>query len=117
MKSISTSLGSFVAVMAMAALTACATPQSKPQTVPQSAPQENQHKEHHPDSPTSQGPGAMGDGPQMSMMDMQAMYAMHKKMMSGQIPEEQGAMMDEHMKTMSPEMKRKHMQMMQEQCK
>lgn len=69
---------------------------------------EAQHKGHHADAPVSQAPGAM--------KDMQAMCDMHRQIMSAKTPAERQAMMDDHMKTMSPEM-RKHMQMMQEQCK
>jgi hypothetical protein len=50
-----------------------------------------------------------------AMMDMQAMCDMHKKMMSAKTPAERQAMMNEHMKSMTPEM-RQHMQMMHEQC-
>jgi hypothetical protein len=110
MKSISTAIGPFAAILAMAVLTACVTPQ---QTTPADS-------EHHPDSRSAQASGAMGggqSGTQMSMKDMQAMCDMHKKMVATKTPEEHQAMMDEKMKSMSPEMKQKHMQMMQEQCK
>jgi hypothetical protein len=50
-----------------------------------------------------------------AMMDMQAMCDMHKQMMSGKTPTERQAMMNEHMKSMTPEM-RQHMRMMHEQC-
>ncbi|ROZ79582.1 hypothetical protein [Ramlibacter sp. WS9] len=49
-------------------------------------------------------------------MDMQAMCEMHKKMMSGKPPAEQQAMMQEHMKSMAPEM-RQRAQAMHEKCK
>jgi hypothetical protein len=52
------------------------------------------------------GPGAMKD----SMCDMRS------QMTSGETAAERQAMMDEHMKTMSPEM-RKQMQAMHEQCR
>ena len=81
--------------------------------------QDAQHQVHHPDTAASQpsAPMSQGDsGGQMGMMDMQAMCEKHKKMMSA-TPEERQAMMDDRMKTMSPEMMQKHMQMMQEQCK
>ena len=61
--------------------------------------------------------GAPGD--QMTMMDMKDMKAMcdmHKKMMGEKTPDEQKAMMNERMKSMSPEMMQKHMAMM-EKCK
>ena len=52
----------------------------------------------------------------MSTMSMQSHCDMHKKMMSGKPPAEHQAMMQEHMKSMAPEM-RQRMQAMHEQCK
>ena len=52
----------------------------------------------------------------MGSMDMQSHCEMHKKMMSGKPSAEQQAMMQEHMKSMTPEM-RQRMQAMHEQCK
>ena len=51
----------------------------------------------------------------MSMMggDMAAMCDVHTKMMSAKTPEERRALMAEHMKTMSPDMMKRHMAMMQ----
>lgn len=49
-------------------------------------------------------------------MDMQAMCEMHKKTMSGKPPAEQQSMMQEHMKSMAPEM-RQRAQAMHEKCK
>ena len=72
----------------MAAVTGCATKE------------DSLHSRHHLES----------------SMDMKAMCAMHEKMKSTKTPEEQKAMMDEHMKTMSPESMQKHMEMMA-QCK
>src|SRR5687768_14812181 len=40
-----------------------------------------------------------------AMGDPQAMCEMHKKMMAGMTPEQRQAMMNEHMKTMTPEMR------------
>jgi hypothetical protein len=48
-------------------------------------------------------------------MDMQSMCEMHKKHMSGKSPAERQAMMDEHMKSMAPDMRRK-MEAMHAQC-
>lgn len=79
-----------------------------------------QHRQHHPDSATSQAPGTMDGGTaseQRSTMDMKAMCDMHQKMMSAKTPEERKAMMDGHMKNMTPEMMQKHMEMMQSNCK
>lgn len=52
----------------------------------------------------------------MGTMDPQAMCEMHKKMMSGKATAEQQANMQEHMKSMTPEM-RQRMQAMHEKCK
>ena len=52
----------------------------------------------------------------MASMDVQAHCEMHRKMMSGKPSAEQQAMMQEHMKSMPPEM-RQRMQAMHEQCK
>ncbi len=66
-------------------------------------------------------PGQMGNMSGMSgmgggQMDMQAMCDRHKGMMAGKSPAEQQAMMADHMKSMSPEM-RTRMQAMYEKCK
>lgn len=108
MKPISSMLAVSMTAILAGLLSGCATSQDA------------QHKEHHPDATSSQTPaptsGSSGDA-QMGMMDKQAMCDMHKKMMSAKTPEERRSMMDDRMKTMSPEMMQKHMQMMQEQCK
>jgi hypothetical protein len=51
-----------------------------------------------------------------AMMDVQSMCEMHRKMMAGMTPAQEQAHMDEHMKSMSPEM-RKKMQDMHAQCR
>lgn len=56
------------------------------------------------------------DHAKMASMDMQSHCEMHKKMMSGKPSAQQQAMMHEHMKSMTPEMRQK-MQAMHEQCK
>lgn len=48
-------------------------------------------------------------------MDMKAMCGMHRKEMAGKTAAEQQALMQEHMKTMPPEM-RQRMQAMHAQC-
>ena len=58
------------------------------------------------------GMSGMGAG----QMDMQAMCDKHKGMMAGKSTAEQQAMMSEHMKSMSPEM-RTRMQKVHETCK
>lgn len=57
------------------------------------------------------GKGGMSGG----QMDMPAMCEKHKAMMAGKSPAEQQTMMNEHMKSMSPEM-RTRMQAMHEKC-
>ena len=57
------------------------------------------------------GMSGMGAG----QMDMQAMCEKHKSMMAGKSAAEQQAMMDEHMKSMSPEMQTR-MKTMHEKC-
>ena len=57
------------------------------------------------------GMGGMGAG----QMDMQAMCEKHKAMMAGKSTAEQQAMMNDHMKSMSPEM-RTRMKTMHEKC-
>ena len=61
--------------------------------------------------------GSMGNMAGMSagQMDMQAMCEKHKAMMAGKSPAEQQAMMNEHMKSMSPEMQTR-MQAMHAKC-
>ena len=61
--------------------------------------------------------GTMGDKGGMSggQMDMQAMCEKHKAMMAGKSTAEQQTMMNEHMKSMSPEMQTR-MKAMHEKC-
>lgn len=63
--------------------------------------------------PMGQHSGGM-DSMSMSKSDgdMMAMCDMHKKMMGSMSPQDQKAMMDAHMKDMSPEMRAKHMEQM-----
>lgn len=60
---------------------------------------------------------SMGNMAGMSggQMDMQAMCEKHKAMMAGKSTADQQTMMNEHMKSMSPEM-RTRMQAMHEKC-
>ena len=93
-------------VLLTVVLAGCATAQSQ------------DHKAHHPDTPAPADAKRSGMSPgAMSMMgsDMAAMCDMHVKIMSGNTPEERRALMAEHMKTMSPEMMKRHMVMMQGQ--
>jgi len=63
-------------------------------------------------------PSSMGNMSGMSggQMNMQAMCEKHKGMMAGKSPAEQQTMMNDHMKSMSPEMQTR-MKAMHEKCK
>jgi hypothetical protein len=93
-------------ILLAVALTGCASNQGA------------QHKGHTSDAATSKAPESMGGVPagnQLSMMDMKTMCDRHTRMMSGKTPDEKKMMLDQHMKAMSPEMRQKHMAMM-EKC-
>ena len=105
MKFLSSSAFRVAAVLFTVTLTGCAANQAA------------QHKEHHPQASSMS----------MTDMDMKSMCDRHK-MMSMKTPEEQKAMMADHMKSMPPEMaakmksmssemKKSHMNMMDEKCK
>ena len=64
---------------------------------------EQDHTEHHPEAPAAVAPAPdMGATvpPQAMQKQMQAMKAMHEKMMNAKTPEERSALMAEHMQTM-----------------
>lgn len=64
----------------------------------------------------SMGPGMSGmGGMDAGQMDMQAMCEKHKSMMAGKSTAEQQAMMNEHMRSMSPESQAR-MKKMHEKC-
>ena len=65
-------------------------------------------------SPPMSAPAGSKDSMPMAESDgdMMAMCDMHKKMMGSMSPQDQKAMMDAHMKDMSPEMRAKHMEQM-----
>jgi hypothetical protein len=65
-------------------------------------------------APPHRGGAHAHDG--MGAMDMQAMCDRHKQMMGGKTSAEQQAMMQEHMKGMTPEMHQR-MQSMHQHCK
>lgn len=97
------------------AITACASPGKGPAS-------EADHKAHHPEqnSPVKPSSAARPVAPQKGMAgssDMKSMCEMHKNMMSAKSPAEREAMMEQKMKSMSPEMRRQHMEMMSEMCK
>jgi len=66
-------------------------------------------------SPSSMGNMSGMSGMSGGQMDMQAMCEKHKGMMAGKSPAEQQAMMNDHMKSMSPEMQTR-MKAMHEKC-
>jgi hypothetical protein len=108
-----------VSVILAGLLAACAT-QSKG-----TAGEEADHEAHHPDKSTSVAPppsmpARPGEGNQMEMMssmDMKSMCDMHRKMMGSKSPAEREAVMEQRMSSMSPEMRRKHMEMMDAKCR
>lgn len=81
------------------------------------------HKAHHfntsaSPSPSQHSPATAGNQrSMMGSMDMQAMCDMHKDMMNSKSLAERQAMMEQRMKSMSPEMRRQHMEMMEVKCK
>ena len=87
-------------VLLAGVLAGCATAQSPVHKSPPSPAEANR---------SGISPGAM---PMMGG-DMAAMCDMHGKMMNAKTPEERRAFMAEQMKTMSPDMMKKHMAMMQ----
>jgi len=69
------------------------------------------------DGPQS-GPGYMQGGTgQMGVADQETLCSTYRRMMAARTPEERQAMMDQPMRSMSPEMQQRHLQMMAEQCK
>ena len=66
-------------------------------------------------SPSSMDGMSGKSGKSGGQMDMQAMCEKHKSMMAGKSISEQHAMMNENMRSMSPEM-RTRMQAMHEKC-
>lgn len=120
MKIASTILRRLSPLMLVALVAACATP-GKTGTS-----DEVDHKAHHPGTSESTVPsstpqaGPASNAGQMGMMgsmDIKSMCDMHKNMMSARTPSEREAMMDQRMKSMSPEMRQKHLSMMEEKCK
>lgn len=60
--------------------------------------------------------GRMGMDHHASNMDVNSMCTMHKQMMEGKTDAQQQALMEEHMKSMTPEM-RQRMQEMHARCR
>jgi hypothetical protein len=118
MKSISRQAGGLTAVfLAAVTLAGCAAIGEK-------------HRTHHPQPPApafsgdTSRPGAAGQrgmmgsaGGPMGMADPRSMCDMHQRMKGAKTAEERSAMMDEHMRNMSPEMRQRHMEMLQQHCR
>ena len=96
MKSISSTGPVIAFVLLMGALSGCATGQAQ-QSVPS-------------------GTGAARPMAKMSPDEM-VMCNMHQRMMSAKTPEERRTLMAEHMKSIPPEIRQKHMEMMRENMK
>ena len=64
---------------------------------------EQDHTEHHPEAPAAVAPAPDTGAkvpPQAMQKQMQAMKAMHEKMMNAKTPQERSALMAEHIQTM-----------------
>lgn len=61
--------------------------------------------------------GMMGKSGTAGQMDLKSMCEMHDRMKSAKTSGERSAMIDDHMKNMPPEMRQRHMEMMQQHCK
>lgn len=101
MKPLRSLLAPIAAVTLSLGLTGCATSPT------------DQHKGHHPDGAASGQAkmGAMSGSMPMTGMESNTMETC-TRMMNAKTPDERKAMMDEHMKSMSPEMREKCMEMM-----
>ncbi len=132
---------STVALLAALALAGCAAPQPQGrQASTQSGISEAEHQAHHPEGATTQpstpaspanaarqggmmgGVGGMMGGQRGMMaqggqMDMKSMCEMHQRMRNSRTPQERAAMMNETMGNMTPEMRQRHLDMMEQQCK
>lgn len=53
----------------------------------------------------------------MGSMDSKTMCDTHKEMMNSKSPVEREAMMDQTLKSMAPDVRRQHLEMMSEMCK
>jgi hypothetical protein len=134
-------------ILAATALVGCAaTPQQSQEAPSQGGITQQEHQAHHPQGATGQAAGVTGQGAtvgqggmmggaggqggmmgqgaggQMGMMgqggqmDMKSMCDLHEKMKNA-TPQQRSAMMDQYMKNMTPEMRQRHFQMMDQQCK
>lgn len=93
--------GAIAAPVLVAALAGCAPSQPMQQS----------------DSTLSQGGGTMGaTASGEPAMDTKAMCGMHQRMMNASTPEERQALMDEHMRNMTPAMRQQQLDMMRMRC-
>ena len=127
------------AVLTVAALAGCAATQQTGRDAPsRRGVSQEEHRAHHPQDTSAQPPATTGGGTaarqggmmggQSGMMggqggmmggqmDMKSMCDMHERMKRSRTPQERGAMMDDAMKNMTPEMRQRHMEMMERQCR
>lgn len=127
------------ALLAVAALAGCAATQQKGREAPsRGGVSQEEHRAHHPQGATAQPPAATGAGTAArqggmmggqggmmggqggmmgGQMDMKSMCDMHEKMKRSRTPQERSAMMDDTMKNMTPEMRQRHLEMMERQCR
>ncbi len=49
-------------------------------------------------------------------MELKSMCDLHEKMRNAKTPEERSAMLDQHMRHMAPEMRQRHLEMMEQHC-
>jgi hypothetical protein len=135
MKSMSFKLSALLATLsAVAALAGCAATQQQGREAPaQGGISAEQHESHHPQDTTAQpfpatGAGTTGrqDGMmggqggmmgQGGQMDMKSRCDMHERMKNARTSQERGAMMNETMKNMTPEMRQRHVEMMEQRCR
>lgn len=135
-----------VILFAAAALAGCAAmPQQSRESPAQGGFTRQEHQSHHPQGAEGQATGsgeqgatngqggmmggaggqggmmggAGGQGGMMGQggqMDMKSMCDMHERMKSA-TPQQRGAMMDQYMRNMTPEMRQRHFEMMEQQCR
>jgi len=120
------------ALLAVAALAGCAATQQKGREAPsRGGVSQEEHRAHHPQGATAQPPASTGAGTAArqggmmggqggmmgGQMDMKSMCDMHEKMKRSRTPQERSAMMDDTMKNMTPEMRQRHLEMMERQCR
>lgn len=126
-------------LLAVAALAGCAaTQQPGREARSQGGVSQEEQRAHHPQDAAAQPPattgagtaarqGAMmggqggmmgGQGGMMGgQMELKSMCDMHERMKRSRTPQERSAMMEDTMKNMTPEMRQRHVEMMERQCR